>query len=165
MKHKRFTYLTIALLLVFGVAGVQASGSAGDIFTITPVGDDIVVKRPGGSLGLSWKVFYYEQTFGETEVAYLDDHEHLYNPYGVGLDGADNLWVAEELGARALKYSADGSFLMSIGTAGLWALADETHFSDPVDAAVDSEGNLWVVDWSSQRAVKYEPEGNYLMQL
>src|SRR5574341_2653617 len=73
------------------------------------------------ALGQPGTVFRYVRTFGETEVAYFADTAHIYNPEGVAVDGAGNLWVAEALGGRALKYSRDGAFLMSIGAAGsLW---------------------------------------------
>jgi len=111
------------------------------------------------------KLFWYEQTYGETEVAFLADTAHLYNPTGVGVDGTGNLWVAEILGARVLKYSGDGTFLMSIGTAGRVWLADNKHVSAPADVAVDSAGNMWVVDANSHRVVKYDADANYLTQL
>ncbi len=111
------------------------------------------------------KFFVYERTFGETEVAYLADNTHIYNPDGVGLDGAGNLWVVEGAGARAMKYTTDGTFLMSIGTAGFTAIADETHFASPRDVSIDSAGNVWVTDMGSNRVVKFDPAGNYLTQL
>jgi hypothetical protein len=115
-----------------------------------------------GEPGLS---FRYVETFGETEVAYFEDSTHLNRPYGVGVDGADKLWVAEISGARAVKYTADGSFITSIGTAGLIGRADETHFYGVADVAVDGEGNAWVVDTNPDRVVKYDSNGNFLMQL
>jgi len=43
------------------------------------------------SVGQPGKVFWYERTFGETEVAFFADTVHIYNPEGVGVDGAGNL--------------------------------------------------------------------------
>jgi hypothetical protein len=103
------------------------------------------------------KLFWYERTFGETEKAYFADTAHLYNPEGVGVDSTGNLWVAETLGARVMKYSGGGTFLMSIGTAGRVWLADNKHISVPMDVAVDGAGNIWAVDkihctaWSEVR--------------
>ena len=37
-----------------------------------------------GQPGLSYR---YVDTFGDTEVAYSDDPDHLYAPYGVGVGG------------------------------------------------------------------------------
>ncbi len=50
-----------------------------------------------GQPGLS---FRYVDTFGVTEAAWLADSDHLYHPNGLGLDGADNLWIAETDGFR-----------------------------------------------------------------
>jgi sugar lactone lactonase YvrE len=111
------------------------------------------------------KLFWYERTFGETEKAYFADTAHLYNPEGVGVDSTGNLWVAETLGARVMKYSGGGTFLMSIGTAGRVWLADNKHISVPMDVAVDGAGNIWAVDQNSHRVVKYDADGDYLMQL
>lgn len=111
------------------------------------------------------KFFWYERTFGETEVPYLADTTHIYDPQGITLDSSGNLWVAETLGGRVLKYSPEGTFLMSIGTAGRAWLADNTHFSLPIDVGIDGAGNIWVVDQNSHRVVKYDADGNYLMQL
>jgi tripartite motif-containing protein 71 len=109
--------------------------------------------------------YTYERTFGETGVAYFADTDHIYNPDGVGLDSAGNLWVVEGEGARALKYTTDGTFLMSIGTAGSTWIADKTHFVSPRDITVDSAGNIWVTDMGSSRVIKFDPAGNHLKQL
>ncbi len=120
---------------------------------------------PGQPAGQPGTVFRYEQTFGENGVAYLADNNHLYHPVGVGLDGSGNLWVTESYGARVVKYKEDGTFLMSIGTAGLTFLADETHFVAPLDATVDSDGNVWIADGDSARVVELDSTGSYLTQL
>lgn len=153
MTYKKLIYLALVLILVFGVVAVQASG---------PTGAQSASPALSSS---SPRMFWYERTFGETEVAYFADTDHLYNPEGVGVDGAGNLWVAETLGARVLKYSGDGSFLMSIGTAGRVWSADNKHISKPLDVAVDSDGNIWAVDQNSHRVVKFDADGDYLMHL
>jgi len=109
-----------------------------------------------GQPGLS---FRYLETFGVTEQAYIADVQHLNHPSGLFIDGSDNLYVAEEHGARMLKYrTSDGANLLSIGTAGLQYI-DEYVFSDPKDVAVDGSGNIWVVD--NHRATQYDASGNF----
>jgi sugar lactone lactonase YvrE len=115
--------------------------------------------------GLPGTVYRYEQTFGETGVAYLADNDHLYGPHAAALDNEGNLWITEGTGARAMKYAPDGTFLTSIGTAGMSYLADETHFVQPGGVVVDSQDNVWVVDTISARAVKFDASGNYMSQL
>jgi tripartite motif-containing protein 71 len=133
------------------------------LFSLTHLAVDaftpaIDFERPGLS-------FRHEQTLGESGVPYLVDSDHLYSPIGIDLDTAGNLWVVERDGVRVMKYAADGSLLASIGTAGSWSVADETHFSSPIDIAVDSDGNAWVADGSSARVVKFDSSGNYLLQV
>jgi len=109
--------------------------------------------------------FRLVETLGVTEEGYFEDADHLNGPYGVGTDGAGNLWVAEIVGARALKYTGGGSFVTSIGTAGLIGRVDETHFYGVADVAVDGDGDVWVVDAAPHRVVVYDSDGNYRMQL
>lgn len=113
----------------------------------------------------AYAAFHYSDTLGSTEEAYFEDAEHLNYPYGLGVDGEGNLWVGEIRGARALKYAGDGSHVTSIGTAGLIGRADETHFYGVADVAVDGDGNVWVVDASPARVVKYDSDGEHLTQL
>jgi hypothetical protein len=120
---------------------------------------------PDVALGPPGTVFRSEQTLGQTGIPYLADTAHLYSPVGIGTDAAGNLWVAEGYGARALKYSGSGTFLLSVGTPGLVYLADETHLAGPADIALDSAGNFWVADANAHRVVKFDASGNYLMQL
>jgi hypothetical protein len=110
-----------------------------------------------GAPGLA---FRYVKTFGVTEQAYIADVQHLNFPTGLFIDGSDNLYVAEEWGQRVLKYrTSDGANMLSIGTAGLIETSENT-FNDPKDVAVDSSGNIWVVD--NHRVTQYDASGNFL---
>ncbi len=104
------------------------------------------------------------RTLGVTEMAYFADSDHLNHPNGIGLDGADNLWVTEYDGYRVLKYNSAGTFQMSIGTAGV-SWAGEDWLASPCDVGVDSTGNIWVADGESSRVVKFNSSGNYLDQI
>jgi sugar lactone lactonase YvrE len=159
MKPTRIFHLAFVTLLALGLALSQASEMAGAYFG----GDGNRVLEDASLAGPSR--FWYERTFGETEVAFFADTEHIYNPEGIGLDASGNLWVAETLGARVLKYSGNGAFLDSIGEAGRVWLADNQHISQPQDVAVDGDGNVWVVDQNSHRVVKFNPAGNFLSLL
>jgi sugar lactone lactonase YvrE len=150
------TLYTVFLICALIFSGATGFSSVEGRPTVNS--QNIVPGQPG-------TVFHYEQTFGKNGVAYLADNSHLYHPVGVGLDGSGNLWVAESYGARVMKYTKDGAFLMSIGTAGLTFLADETHFVAPLDVTIDSDGNTWVVDGDSARVVEFDSTGSYLTQL
>ena len=103
------------------------------------------------------------QTFGVTEQAYPADVQHLNGPNGLFIDGSDNLYVAEEMGSRMLKYrTSDGANLLSIGTVGMH-YTDNYVFSWLEDEALDASGNIWVADGSA-RVVQYDAAGNFLQE-
>jgi sugar lactone lactonase YvrE len=163
MNKRRLIYVAVVLVLVFGIAAAQAAENTKT--TSIPANQKAMKGSPVNSASQSRMVFFYEDTYGETGVAYFADSEHLYFPTGIGIDGGDNLWVAESSGERALKYSGNGNFLMSIGTAGLIDIADETHFAEPREAAVDGDGNSWIADAASHRVIKFDAAGKFLRQL
>jgi len=178
MVHKKWFIRTVLLLALLLPLGATAQGPQpptspspswdGDRSFPRPAAPGDVEAQsvsPAVALGEPGLSFRYVETFGVTEMAYFEDANHLNYPYGVGTDGTGNLWVAEISGARAMKYTGGGSFVMSIGTAGLIGRADDTHFYNPADVAVDGGGNIWVVDGSPARVVKYDSAGNYLTQL
>lgn len=112
-----------------------------------------------GEPGLSYR---YVQTFGVSEEAYPADVQHLNNPSALFMDSSDNLFVVEGAGSRVLKYrSSDGVNLLSIGKAGMQNRAAYS-FSSPYDAALDSAGNIWVVD--NHRTAKYDASGQFLLE-
>ena len=114
-----------------------------------------------GQPGLS---FRYVETFGETQEAYFPRTDHLNGPNGLFIDGDDQLYVAEELGARVLKYrtSSGAPNLLSIGIAG-YQSEGESSFNHPQDVAVDSEGNIWTVD--QHRVAQFDANGIFQQQL
>ena len=149
MKGKVIGFCLLGVIAVMALLWVTSSQALPAQFPDQP---QVEVGEPGLS-------FRYVDTFGETEVAYLADSDHLNYPIGVGIDSSDNLWVVETSGLRALKYDVDGGFLMSIGTAGLKA-GDET-FSSPRDVAVDAQGDIWVVDAYNNRVAHFNSSGEY----
>lgn len=113
------------------------------------------------ALGASGTSFRYVQTFGVADEAYPADARYLNGPNGMFIDGSDNLYVVEELGARLLKYRlSDNANLLSIGKAGFRDRESYT-FDYPKDVTLDAAGHIWEVD--NQRAAEYSASG-VLMQ-
>jgi len=106
--------------------------------------------------------FRYARTFGETEVPYFDDPDHLNTPCGVATDGT-NVWIVECLGRRAIKYTSDGTFMTKIGRAGFF-YGTGTTLSCLRDVAVDGGGNIWVVD-GAHHVVKFNSSGSFVDEL
>jgi len=113
-----------------------------------------------GEPGLS---FRYEQTFGTTEAAYIEDSTHFYNVAGLACDGT-NVWIADLWGIRALKFDSSGSYLQQIGAAG-FRYGSGASLDLVNDVGVDNEGNVWLVDADVSYVVKFDSDGNYLMEL
>lgn len=86
----------------------------------------------------------------------------LYGPVGIFVDASGNLWVADEYNNRVLRFPApvetgtvadivlgQASFTAGNGSSGA------NRLSCPFDVAVDSAGNVWVVDCVNHRVLKY----------
>jgi len=109
-----------------------------------------------GEPGLS---FRYVETYGVTEEAYPASTSYFNGPNGLFIDGSDNLYLAEELGSRMIKFDSSGSVAMTIGTAGS-VYIDNYVLNGPKAVSVDSDGNVWVADY--HRLTEYDSSGTYI---
>ncbi|HNO23313.1 MAG TPA: NHL repeat-containing protein, partial [Leptospiraceae bacterium] len=93
---------------------------------------------------------------------------NLNNPYGIALDSADNLYVADSGNHRVLYYPSGsttatrvygqlGSFTSN--TANNGGSPSANNLTNPSGAAVDSSGNLYITDRGNSR-VLYYPSGS-----
>jgi DNA-binding beta-propeller fold protein YncE len=84
----------------------------------------------------------------------------FFNPYGVDIDSAGNVWVVERNGERVQKFDKDGNFLFKFGSLG----AGEGQFNFPRMIAVDKDLKyMYVVDSNNNRIQKFDINGNFLM--
>lgn len=82
-------------------------------------------------------------------------------PHGLTIDGSDNVWVTDVGLHQVLKFSPDGTLLLTVGEAGV-AGADSTHFNMPTDVAVLADGSFYVSDgYGNSRVVKFSPDGTF----
>ncbi len=92
-------------------------------------------------------------------------------PTGVGLDSNDNLYVADSSNNRVLYYPAGSTTATRVwGQAGSFTSntggVSANSLSQPRRAALDGNGNLYVIDLGNHRALKYSPLcGNAVQQL
>ena len=89
----------------------------------------------------------------------------FFEPHGMALDGAGNLYIADRNNQRIRKVSATGVVTTVAGTGTLGAGGDggpatAAQLNRPEDVAVDSSGNLYIADTSNNRIRKVDSSGN-----
>ncbi|MEV6962890.1 RICIN domain-containing protein [Streptomyces sp. NPDC051207] len=88
----------------------------------------------------------------------------LNGPFGVALDGAGDLYIADYVNHRIRKVAADGtiSTVAGTGTAGFSGddgPATSARLNCPVAMVVDSTGTLYVSDYNNHRVRKVAVDG------
>jgi DNA-binding beta-propeller fold protein YncE len=86
-------------------------------------------------------------------------------PVGVAADAQGNIYVMDTGNFRVQKFGSEGNFLWMWGSEG----GAEGQFGDISDAhqgrlAVDTRGNVYVIDLKYLRVQKFDSHGNYLTQ-
>jgi streptogramin lyase len=91
--------------------------------------------------------------------------------HGLDVDAAGNIWLTDLRTQLVLKLDRDGKLLMTLGTANEGGLWDEgsgaRYFDQPNETALDSQGNLYVVQGHGQgepRVLKFAPDGSFIKQ-
>jgi uncharacterized protein (TIGR03437 family) len=85
-------------------------------------------------------------------------------PWGLAVDSAGNLYIADSLGSRIRKVSTNGTITTVAGGGPCCALGDgnpatSATLSSPAGVAVDASGNLYIADSASARVRKVSTNG------
>lgn len=84
-----------------------------------------------------------------------DNADHAFSSvFGVTTDQSGNIYIADAVLKRIMKFSQDGTFLASVGSDGVGPL----QFKAPVDMTVDAEGKIYVVDTQLERVTIFNPD-------
>ncbi|MFQ5671659.1 MAG: SMP-30/gluconolactonase/LRE family protein [Nitrospinales bacterium] len=96
--------------------------------------------------------------FGPAEDAFLKF------PFGITLDGAGNLYIADRGNNRVRKVGRDGVIITVAGdglfaSRGDYGPATLANLAYPTDVAVDDAGNLYIADRNNNRVRKVDTNG------
>ncbi len=83
------------------------------------------------------------------------------SPHGITLDGAGNIYVADEGNHRIRKITPQGEVSTLAGSRRGFADGSgaAAQFNDPIDITTDNSGNLYVADRDNHRIRKIDPSG------
>lgn len=85
-----------------------------------------------------------------------------FSAFSVTLDSSNNIYVADSLSNRIVKFTAGGTYLTQWG--GLGTGNGQFANYGPIGLAVDSSNNVYVADEYNNRLEKFDSNGNYLTQ-
>lgn len=117
--------------------------------------------------GTGWDVSFVT-SWGSLGAA----HGQFDAPYGIALDAAGNVWVADGRNHRVQKFDANGNFLAAVGTYG----TGDGQFVTPTWVSFDSKGAMYVAetntdpqnttlaDIDNQRIQKFNPDGTFALK-
>ena len=89
-------------------------------------------------------------------------------PHGFSIDADGYIWTSDargvgDKGHQVMKFTQDGTLLMTLGTAGVAGDGEDT-FDGPADVAVAPNGDIFVVDGhGNNRVVKFNKDGEFVM--
>jgi len=138
-----------------------ALGPDGHLYVVDSDNHRVQVFDPDGHLVRQWGSNCNLATgVGCTD---LEGNGQFQEPWGIEVDGAGRVYVADTWNHRVQVFDSDGTFLTKWGTYGQTVNASALLYG-PRDIAVDGQGRVFVTDTGNKRIVVYDEQGNYLAQ-
>ena len=153
MLNGRWSVFVAALLVFSGCSDSQDDGhwrGRIDVVSgVTRIMSDVPILHPADSTA--------ELSLNEDLVIDGRGEQGFSSVFGIATDRNDNIFVADAVSKRILKFSPEGRFLASVGSEGVGPL----QFRNPVDMVVDAEGKLYVIDSKLNRVSVFNPDLSY----
>jgi hypothetical protein len=122
------------------------------IYKLTPSGNLITVAGAGSHLPKP-----------NVNQTYTTANATFYNPYGLAVDAAGNLYIADTYNHQIRKITMSTGIVSTFAGSGVGGHNDatgiEAQFNSPFNITIDSAGNLYVVDSGNRKVRKITPAG------
>lgn len=142
----------------FNTPSGAAVDSAGNVYVADTYNQTIRKVTPAGVVTTLAGLAGAEGSANGTGSAARFDH-----PFGVAVDSADNVYVADKDNHTIRKVTPGGVVTTLAGVAGSSGSADGTNsdarFNEPNSVTVDSAGNLYVAEWVNSTIRKMTLDG------
>lgn len=125
----------------------------GSLYVVDSENHRIQHLDPDGNVLHIWGAFG-DSTSGEAPGGTFNQ------PWGIAIDQAGFVYIADTWNHRVQKFTADGQFITQWGYFG--QAESPTAFWGPRDIAIDPQNRLFVSDTGNKRIVVFDSEGNYL---
>ncbi|HXB06703.1 MAG TPA: IPT/TIG domain-containing protein [Puia sp.] len=162
------TTLIYDTVKINGIAAVVTSASDTELVVTIPVkaGSGAIAINTGGKTTtgptLTYDTTWIVSTVAGTTKGFSDGAiatAQFNQPYGLCLDKAGNMYVADMSNYRVRKISTNGQVTTLAG--GTYGTADgigtAAQFDMPTSVAVDNNGKLYITDSYGNRVTKYDP--------
>ena len=120
------------------------------IFSSTYVTEDVLSYSSSSSLSSFTFVKKIPQE-GTSEI-------QIFEPEGIDVDSEGNVYVNDIGPNRILKFSKNGTYVLSWGSTG----SGNGKFNHPHGNEVDSQGNVYITDHGNQRVHKFTSNGTVI---
>lgn len=139
-----------------------AEESTDRVRKVSPAG--IITTVAGGALGAAASPGGFGSPAGYSGDGGPATAAQLNTPFGVAVDGAGNIFIADYNNERVRKVSPDGTITTvagngSTGFNGFSGAATSLSLDAPSAVATDSAGNLYIADFGNALVRKVTPDG------
>ena len=124
-----------------------AVDASGNVYIAEPGGNRVHKVSPQGTI----TTVAGNGTVGDSGDGGLATNAQMYGPWGVAVDGSGNLYISDRANNRIRKVSADGIITTLAGSGAIGYTGDggpaiDAALNQPMDVAVDAQGNVYFVD-------------------